>query len=116
MNDSNSASASGPGSGWSYFNEDTGMEWAPDHPVNSGEVPDATQIKRMTLREFNATYPAQTAGELIAALSSVPSHTKVYGRHPPDVGFRLVPQDNGDVLLVEGPPVAVSLTKAMSKS
>lgn len=39
------------GNGWVYFNEDTGEEYAPDHPVRSGEVPDATCIRRSTGQE-----------------------------------------------------------------
>lgn len=39
-------------SGYAYFNEDAGMEWTPDHPVISGQVPDATEIEPMTLAEF----------------------------------------------------------------
>ena len=31
--------------GWVYFNEDTGTEWSESHPVTSGEVPDATEIR-----------------------------------------------------------------------
>ena len=45
--------------GWSYLNEDTGREWAPNHPVESGEVPDATEVEPMTFGEFDARYPAE---------------------------------------------------------
>jgi hypothetical protein len=30
--------------GWLYFNPDTGMEWASDHPVDSGHCPDAENV------------------------------------------------------------------------
>lgn len=30
--------------GWLYHNPDTGTEWAEQHPVESGEVPDATDV------------------------------------------------------------------------
>lgn len=56
--------------GWKYLNEDTGIEWAPDHPVKSGEVPDATEIEAMTLGEFEQRYPAdKQEGEARAGLS-----------------------------------------------
>lgn len=34
--------------GWLYFNEDTGTEYSADHPVISGECPDAQDIKPAT--------------------------------------------------------------------
>lgn len=42
--------------GWAYFNEDTGMEWSRNHPVESGEVPDAQEVERMTYSGFRAQY------------------------------------------------------------
>ena len=30
--------------GWLYDNEDTGREWSENHPIESGEVPDATNV------------------------------------------------------------------------
>ncbi|HEV7286686.1 MAG TPA: hypothetical protein VGN75_17680 [Kaistia sp.] len=36
------------GYGWVYLNEDTGIEWAEQHPVHSGEVPDATDVRVAT--------------------------------------------------------------------
>jgi len=36
------------GGGWVYNSPDTGMEYAPNHPVASGEVPDATDIRAST--------------------------------------------------------------------
>ena len=42
--------------GWSYFNEDTGMEWSRNHPIESGEVPDATEVERMTYEMFRTAY------------------------------------------------------------
>ena len=47
-----------PKGGFAYFNEDTGMEWSRNHPVESGEVPDATEIEAMTLGEFRHRWPA----------------------------------------------------------
>ena len=44
-------------SGYAYFNEDTGMEWSRNHPIQSGEVPDATEIEPMTLAEFRQRWP-----------------------------------------------------------
>jgi len=38
--------------GFAYHNPDTGMEWAADHPVRSGEVEDATDVRRMTYGGF----------------------------------------------------------------
>lgn len=43
--------------GYGYFNPDTGHEWARQHPVQSGEVPDATEVQRMTLGGFKRRYP-----------------------------------------------------------
>lgn len=47
--------------GWAYFNPDTGVEWTKNHPVESGECPDATEIKVMTLSEFRRAYPLEVA-------------------------------------------------------
>ena len=44
-------------SGYAFLNEDTGMEWSRDHPVESGECPDAKQIEPMTLAEFRRRFP-----------------------------------------------------------
>ena len=44
--------------GWLYDNEDAGREYSDSHPVESGEVPDATNI-----------VPA-TAGNLLIELKS----------------------------------------------
>ena len=43
--------------GYAYFNPDTGMEWRPQHPVQSGECDDAENIKVMTLAEFEIQFP-----------------------------------------------------------
>ncbi len=50
--------------GWKYFNEDAGWEWTVQHPVESGETPDATGIVRMTLSEFRRQHPTDTKDEL----------------------------------------------------
>lgn len=42
--------------GWAYFNEDTGMEWSRNHPIESGEVPDAMDVERMTYSGFRAKF------------------------------------------------------------
>lgn len=39
------------GKGWVYLNPDEGTEYASNHPVGSGEVPDATSIRRSTEME-----------------------------------------------------------------
>lgn len=39
------------GSGWVYHNPDAGWEYAPNHPIESGEVPDATDVRRSTEME-----------------------------------------------------------------
>lgn len=48
--------------GWLYDNEDTGREYSEDHPVESGEVPDATNIVPATaenlLAELKASWQA----------------------------------------------------------
>lgn len=41
-----------PYEGWFYHNPDTGYEWSPSHPVESGEVEDATDIRPATAREL----------------------------------------------------------------
>ncbi|WP_287461199.1 hypothetical protein [Sphingomonas sp.] len=40
-----------PGTGWVYDNEDTGEEYSPNHPIESGETPDATNVRRSTAQE-----------------------------------------------------------------
>ncbi len=40
-----------PGTGWVYFNPYTGEEYAPNHPIESGEVPEATGVRRATAME-----------------------------------------------------------------
>lgn len=37
--------------GFTYYNPDTGFEWSENHPVESGEVSDATDIQPATYRE-----------------------------------------------------------------
>jgi len=45
--------------GWLYHNPDTGTEWAEQHPIVSGEVPDATQVRAATATAFqNELIPA----------------------------------------------------------
>lgn len=39
------------GNGWVYHNPDAGEEYSDQHPVESSEVPDATDIRRSTLQE-----------------------------------------------------------------
>ena len=39
------------GSGWVYFNEDTGTEYASNHPIESGECSYATDVRRSTIME-----------------------------------------------------------------
>lgn len=34
--------------GWLYFNEDAGLEWSLQHPVSSGECPDAESVRPAT--------------------------------------------------------------------
>lgn len=43
-----------PHLGWLYHNEDTGTEWSEQHPVESGEVPDATEVRPATLENLKA--------------------------------------------------------------
>ena len=38
--------------GWIYHNDDTGLEWSDDHPIKSGEVLDAKNIRPCTQREW----------------------------------------------------------------
>ncbi|GEM_PF-5071780 len=45
--------------GWLYRNPDTGTEWAEQHPIVSGEVPDATEVRAATATAFqNELIPA----------------------------------------------------------
>jgi hypothetical protein len=39
-------------SGFKYFCPDEGVEWAPNHPIESGENPWATEIRPMTYGAF----------------------------------------------------------------
>lgn len=39
------SAAPAPAEGWLYFNEDVGTEWSEQHPIESGECPDATDIR-----------------------------------------------------------------------
>jgi len=48
--------------GWSYWNPDAGQEWSDQHPIESGEVPDATDIEAMTLEQFDDAYPVVADG------------------------------------------------------
>ena len=48
-------------SGWAYLNPDSGMEWRPQHPVQSGECDDAESIETMTLAEFERRFPRAAA-------------------------------------------------------
>ena len=59
--------------GWAYFNEDTGMEWSERHPVRSGEVPDASDVKAMTLATFKVRHPIAPASN---AASDAPTITE----------------------------------------
>ena len=38
--------------GWIYHNDDTGLEWSDNHPIKSGEVPQAKNIRPCTNREW----------------------------------------------------------------
>ena len=38
--------------GWLYFNPDAGTEFSPDHPVESGEVPDADRVRAATVENL----------------------------------------------------------------
>lgn len=40
-----------PGAGWVYNSPDTGMEYSTEHPLESGEIPDATDVRRSTFFE-----------------------------------------------------------------
>ncbi len=45
--------------GWLYHNPDTGEEWSENHPVESGEVPDAENVRPATATAFqNELIPA----------------------------------------------------------
>lgn len=63
------------GDGFVYFNEDTGEEYSLNHPVESGEVPDATDIRRSTAQEDHLAAELQTefsrADDAEAALLSL---------------------------------------------
>lgn len=40
--------------GYLYHSPDTGIEWAPNHPVESGEVPDAEDVRPATIYELHS--------------------------------------------------------------
>jgi hypothetical protein len=40
--------------GWIFHNPDTGMEWSEDHPIDSGEVPDAEAVQAATAGVLHA--------------------------------------------------------------
>lgn len=39
--------------GWLYHNPDTGLEWSEQHPVESGETPDAEDVREATATELH---------------------------------------------------------------
>lgn len=43
--------------GYAYWSPDVGNEWTPNHPVESGETPDARNILRMSRAEFLRQFP-----------------------------------------------------------
>lgn len=43
--------------GYAYFNPGSGYEWSENHPVESGEVPDATELALMTRFQFDCAHP-----------------------------------------------------------
>lgn len=55
--------------GYVYFNPDTGMEFSTNHPVESGEVDDAEDIRPATEFEAGLVGSVQTAEARSAALS-----------------------------------------------
>lgn len=59
------------GAGWVYHNPDTGWEYAPNHPIKSGEVHDATDIRRSTEQEDHLHSEVQRLFQ--AALTSPPA-------------------------------------------
>ena len=42
--------------GYGFFNPDTGMEWSLDHPIDSGQVTDAQDVRPMTFSTFRRQY------------------------------------------------------------
>ena len=45
--------------GWVHLNPDTGMEWARNHPMESGECDDAEMVEQMTYGEFMRRFGAR---------------------------------------------------------
>lgn len=43
--------------GWAYWNPDTGNKWSCNHPIASGETPDAINVTQMTLAHFKLQFP-----------------------------------------------------------
>jgi len=43
--------------GYGYWAPDVGSEWSPNHPIRSGEMPDAEQIEKMTFGEWLKRHP-----------------------------------------------------------
>jgi len=61
------------GNGWVFWNPDSGEEYAPNHPLESGEVPDAVNIRRSTAQEDVLWQAFQGEAERAHALSTPPA-------------------------------------------
>lgn len=59
-----------PAKGWLYHCPDTGTEWSDNHPIESGEVPDAKDVRPSTLDALHAELMA--AWEVLAERPSPP--------------------------------------------
>jgi hypothetical protein len=57
------------GGGWVFWNPDSGEEYAPNHPIKSGEAPDAERIRRSTAQEDVLWQAFQAEAERAHALS-----------------------------------------------
>lgn len=57
------------GNGFVYFDDEVGTEYAVNHPVESGEMPDATDIRRSTAIEdsLNASFQSEFSRADVAA-------------------------------------------------
>jgi hypothetical protein len=72
----NADKAVADGEGWVFWGPDSGEEYAPQHPVESGEVPDAEQIRRSTAQEDVLWQAFQAEAERAHKLSTTPAPDK----------------------------------------
>lgn len=75
--------------GWLFFNPDTGTEFSPSHPVDSGECPDAEQVREATaanlLAELTDAWGAVDHAAMTALEQPVDAIEPAHGCHQTDL-------------------------------